>query len=127
MVSVLKNSSGASQAVAPDLQLTGSAAASIPPKVTNAPKVSAPKPVDIKFDPAQARQNLKSAISMLNEQMASTKQGLGFSFDESINSAVIKVSNIHTGEVVRQIPSEEVLRMAHKIDDLKGILYNKVV
>jgi flagellar protein FlaG len=83
--------------------------------------------VDIKFDPAQARQNLKSAISMLNEQMASTKQGLGFSFDESINSAVIKVSNIHTGEVVRQIPSEEVLRMAHKIDDLKGILYNKVV
>jgi flagellar protein FlaG len=127
MVSVLKNSSGASQAVAPDLQLPGSAAVSSPPKVTNAPKVSAPKPVDIKFDPAQARQNLKSAISMLNEQMASTKQGLGFSFDESINSAVIKVSNIHTGEVVRQIPSEEVLRMAHKIDDLKGILYNKVV
>ncbi|MCE2686756.1 MAG: flagellar protein FlaG [Cryomorphaceae bacterium] len=127
MVSVLKNSSGASQAVAPDLQLPGSAAVSSPQKVTNAPKVSAPKPVDIKFDPAQARQNLKSAISMLNEQMASTKQGLGFSFDESINSAVIKVSNIHTGEVVRQIPSEEVLRMAHKIDDLKGILYNKVV
>lgn len=127
MVSVLKNSSGASQAVAPDIQLPGSAAVSSPQKVTNAPKVSAPKPVDIKFDPAQARQNLKSAISMLNEQMASTKQGLGFSFDESINSAVIKVSNIHTGEVVRQIPSEEVLRMAHKIDDLKGILYNKVV
>jgi len=77
MVSVLKNSSGASQAVAPDLQLPGSAAVSSPQKVTNAPKVSAPKPVDIKFDPAQARQNLKSAISMLNEQMASTKQGLG--------------------------------------------------
>ena len=40
---------------------------------------------------------------------------------------MIKVSNIHTGEVVRQIPTEDVLRMAHKIDDLKGILYNKVV
>ena len=127
MVSVIKNSSGTSQAAAPDLQLPGSAAVSSPPKVTNVPKVSAPKPVEIKFDPAQARQNLKTAISLLNEQMASTKQGLGFSFDESINSAVIKVSNIHTGEVVRQIPSEEVLRMAHKIDDLKGILYNKVV
>lgn len=127
MVSVLKNSSGPSQAAAPDLQPSASAAVSSPPKVINVPKVSAPKPVDIKFDPAQARQNLHTAISLLNEQMASTKQGLGFSFDESINSAVIKVSNIHTGEVVRQIPSEEVLRMAHKIDDLKGILYNKVV
>lgn len=91
-----------------------------------APKVSEIKPVDIQFDPAQARQNLHAAVSMLNEQMASNKQGLGFSFDESINSAVIKVSNVSTGEVVRQIPTEDVLHMAHSIDALKGILFNKV-
>lgn len=96
-------------------------------KANVAPKVNDIKPVDIKFDPAKARQDLHAAVSMLNEQMASTKQGLGFSFDESINAPVIKVSNIYTGEVVRQIPTEDVLHMAHKIDDLKGILFNKVV
>jgi len=85
------------------------------------------KPTEIQFDPAKARQNLHAAVSMLNEQMASNKQGLGFSFDESINAPVIKVSNIYTGEVVRQIPTEDVLHMAHKIDDLKGILFNKSV
>ena len=85
------------------------------------------KPAEIQFDPAQARKNLHAAVSMLNEQMASTKQGLGFSFDESINAPVIRVSNIHTGEVVRQIPTEDVLHMAHKIDALKGILFNKAV
>jgi flagellar protein FlaG len=91
------------------------------------PKVMAIKPAEIQFDPAKARQNLHAAVSMLNDQMASTKQGLGFSFDESINAPVISVRNIHTGEVVRQIPTEDVLHMAHKIDELKGILFNKSV
>ena len=70
---------------------------------------------------------MHAAVSMLNEQMSATKQGLGFSFDESKNMPVIRVRNLSTGEEVRQIPTEDVLRMAHKIDDLKGILYNKAV
>lgn len=69
---------------------------------------------------------MKEAVSLLNKQMADTGRGLGFSYDESKASAVIKVSNINTGEVVRQIPSEEIIKIAHKIDELKGILYNKV-
>jgi len=96
-------------------------------KADAGPKVVAPKPIEIKFDQAQATKNLKEAVSLLNKQMADTGRGLGFSYDESKASAVIKVSNINTGEVVRQIPSEDVLRIAHKIDDLKGILYNRAV
>jgi flagellar protein FlaG len=96
------------------------------PAANTAPKVAQSKPVGTEFDPAQAQQNLRSAVGMLNEQMAANKQGLGFSFDQAINGTVIKVTNTHTGEVVRQIPTEDVLRMAHKIDDMKGLLYNKV-
>ncbi len=91
-----------------------------------APKVVAPKPIEIKFDQAKATKNLQEAVSLLNKQMQDTGRGLGFSYDESKASPVIKVSNINTGEVVRQIPSEEVIKMAHKIDELKGILYNKI-
>ncbi len=96
-------------------------------KADLAPKVVAPKPIEIKFDLVQATKNLKEAVSLLNQQMVDTGRGLGFSYDDSKASAVIKVSDINTGEVVRQIPSEDVLRIAHKIDDLKGILYNRVV
>jgi flagellar protein FlaG len=95
-------------------------------KVPAAPKVVAPKPVAIQFDPAKAQQNLAAAVNLLNEQMVSTKRGLGFSFDNATNGPVIKVSNTNTGEVIRQIPTADVLHMAHKIDELKGILYNKV-
>jgi flagellar protein FlaG len=103
------------------------AAKQLQPKPISAAKLVEDKPVDLKFDPAKAKQNLQSAVNMLNEQMAANKQGLGFSFDDAINGTVIKVSNAHTGEVIRQIPTEDVLRMAHHIDDLKGILYNKAV
>jgi len=89
--------------------------------------IRAPKPNDIMFDPVQAHKNLQEAVNLLNEQMSATKQGLGFSYDESKKQAVIRVSNTATGEVIRQIPSEDVLRMAHQIDALKGILYNKAV
>ena len=90
------------------------------------PKVITPKPVNINFDPAKAHQDLQTAMKLLNEQMASTSRGLGFSYDSSKQSAVIKVTDLKSGEVVRQIPSEEVLRVAHKLDELKGMLFNKV-
>jgi flagellar protein FlaG len=45
--------------------------------------------------------------------------------DEEINRPVITVRNIETGEVVRQIPSEEIIRMAHSIEEGKGLLFNE--
>jgi flagellar protein FlaG len=64
-------------------------------------------------------------MAMLNRQMASSKQALGFSYDDSLKRPVITVRNTSTGEVVRQIPTEEVIRVAHRMDALKGILFNK--
>lgn len=90
------------------------------------PKVEVPKAAEIRYDAKQARANLSSAINMLNEQMASTKRGLGFSYDSAKNSPVIKVTDLNSGNVVRQIPTEDVLKMAHHIDAMKGILYNKI-
>jgi flagellar protein FlaG len=91
------------------------------------PKVSAPKRVDLQFDEAKARQNLQEAVKALNEQMAASKTGLGFSVDKSLNTPVVTVRNTATGEVVRQIPTETVVRLAHSIDDMKGILLNAKV
>jgi len=85
--------------------------------------VSHPSTVD--FDQAQANRNIHAAVGMLNQQMADSHRGLGFSYDDSVKAPVIMVRNTSTGEVVRQIPSEDVLRVAHKMDALRGILYNK--
>jgi flagellar protein FlaG len=93
-------------------------------QIAETPKVQAPKPVAIKFDASEVRQNLKEAVSMLNQQMTSTKRGLGFQVDEAVGGPVVTVRSADSGEVVRQIPNEVVVSMAHSIDKIKGLLFS---
>jgi len=101
-------------------QAPGSSAIQIP----ETPKVLAPKTVAIKFDASEVRQNLQEAVSMLNQQMASTNRGLGFRIDEAVGGPVVTVRSADTGEVVRQIPNEVVVRVAYNIEKMKGLLLN---
>ena len=101
-------------------QAPGSSAIQIP----ETPKVMAPKPVAIKFDASEIRRNLQDAVNMLNQQMASTNRGLGFRIDEAVGGPVVTVRSADTGEVVRQIPNEVVVRVAHNIEKMKGLLLN---
>jgi len=92
------------------------------------PAVSLPKRPELQFNAAENRKNLQEAVSMLNEQVASHKNGLGFSINESIDVPVVTVKNTVTGEVVRQIPNEVVIRVAQNIDTVqKGLLHNSKV
>ena len=101
-------------------QAPGSSAIQIP----DTPKVQAPKPVAIKFDASEVRQNLQEAVSMLNQQMSSTKRGLGFQVDEAVGGPVVTVRSAESGEVVRQIPNEVMVRIAHNIEKYKGLLFS---
>ena len=96
-------------------------------KPMDKPQISAPKPNQINFDPAKLREDLSQAVSLLNQQMTSTKQGLGFTVDHSVPVPIVTVRNISTGEVVRQLPSEEAVKMAHHLDSIKGFLHNTSV
>lgn len=92
------------------------------------PKLAVPKRPELQFNAAENRKSLQEAVSMLNEQVASHKNGLGFSINESIDVPVVTVKNTVTGEVVRQIPNEVVIRVAQNIDAVqKGLLHNSKV
>ena len=101
-------------------QAPGSSAIQLP----ETPKVQAPKPVAIKFDASEVRQNLQDAVRMLNQQMSSTKRGLGFQVDEAVGGPVVTVRSAESGEVIRQIPNEVVVRVAHNIEKVKGLLFS---
>jgi flagellar protein FlaG len=90
------------------------------------PIVQAPKPVEIKVDIEKMRANLQDSLEKLNESMRDGGRNLNFSMDEKLGGLVILVKNADTGEVVRQIPSDAVVRMAHSLDDLKGVLHNEL-
>jgi len=102
-------------------------AVSAPKKVAVAPQtvaVQAPEP--LRIDPVKMGQQLAEVVSMLNRQMEQTKRGLGFSIDRVANVNVVTVRDTNTGSIVRQIPTQNVLNIAHSIESLKGILYSEL-
>jgi len=94
-------------------------------QVHEAPKLQPLKPVAIHFDRVEMRQSIQEAVNLLNQQISASNRGLGFHVDQAINGPVVTVRNMESGDVVRQIPNETVLNIAHNLDRMKGLLFNK--
>jgi flagellar protein FlaG len=73
------------------------------------------------------QERLEEAIRTLNDKMAASPKDLRFSVDEISKRLLVVVTNEDTGEVIRQVPAEAVLRVAHNIEALKGVLFDKVL
>ena len=77
-----------------------------------------------KVDMQKLQQDLSSSLEKINQAMRDGGRNLSFAMDQSVQGPVVTVKNTDTGEVIRQIPNEAVVRVAHNIDALKGVLYN---
>lgn len=82
---------------------------------------------EIRVDSERMRKNLDQAIQQLNETMRDGGRNLSFSMDDTLDVPVILVKNQDTGEVIRQIPNEVVIKVAHNLDAIKGLLLNKQI
>ena len=88
-------------------------------------KLRPPEPAELDFDIEEMRRSLEEAVARLNDQMAQTRRNLNFRVDDVVDRTVVTVRNSQTGELVRQIPSESMLKLAHSIEDIKGLLLNQ--
>lgn len=107
----------------------GAPSASIPVDrvITPTPSRAAPMPTVGPLAPNDAERMVQAfdqVVSQLNQQMQANNRNLGFALDRRINTPVITVTDKNTGDMIRQIPAESVLRVAHSIENLKGVLYN---
>lgn len=73
-------------------------------------------------DMAKMQKDLEEAISRLNEHMKKNNTQLSFSMDNTLNQVVVVVKNEKTGDVIRQLPNEAALRMAHHFEEMRGLL-----
>jgi flagellar protein FlaG len=90
----------------------------------SAPVVQPPTRPQIKYDANEMREDLQKAIELLNTQVSKNNLGLGFSMDEALGRPVVTVKNTQSGEVIRQIPNEVVVKIAHNIEAFKGLLHS---
>lgn len=69
-------------------------------------------------------QTLEEAVGSLQDLMASKHQNLDFSVDEETGIQVVKVVARDTGEVIRQLPSEVVLKLAQAASEGNTSLFD---
>ena len=77
--------------------------------------------------PEVSAEELQKVVEQLNQHVQMIQRDLQFSVDEDSGHTVVRVVNAETKELVRQIPSEEVLRISRsikeQIDDTKGLIF----
>lgn len=71
-----------------------------------------------------SRKELEQAVQELKRTADTAGRSLGFRIDPAVSGAIVTVSNLETGQVIRQIPDEVVVRVAHSIEKMKGLLFD---
>ncbi|THF64150.1 flagellar protein FlaG [Pseudothauera rhizosphaerae] len=65
---------------------------------------------------------VEQALDEVRQAIRPVARNLLFSIDEDTGKTVIKVIDTTTDEVIRQIPSEEIIAIAKALDKLQGLL-----
>ena len=71
----------------------------------------------------QARQPVEEAISSIKQFAQSIQRNLNFALDDSSGRVVVKVTDAMSGDVIRQIPSEDALRLAESLEEARSLLF----
>ena len=129
--------------MADQVNLTGSLApvVSLAYPVAKATQPSQEKPPAAKSDPALVpakgtgqtapADSVHSAAKLFTEYLQSNQSDLEFQVDQATGEPYFKIVNAKTKEVIRQVPSEEILAMARKLRELanakgaSGVLVDK--
>ncbi|OQA33330.1 MAG: flagellar protein FlaG [Betaproteobacteria bacterium ADurb.Bin341] len=74
---------------------------------------------------ANTREQLENAVEAVQKFIEPLASNLQFSIDEETGIRIVKVVDAATKEVIRQIPSEEILQIAKALDRLQGLLFQQ--
>jgi|TARA_B110000438_G_C15681951_1_gene592810 flagellar protein FlaG len=85
-------------------------------------------PLNVKPIADISDQQVKDAVSKLNDYVQSTQRTLDFQMDEESGKTVIKVFDKTSSELIRQIPNELALELAQNLnDDEPSLLFSAQV
>jgi flagellar protein FlaG len=83
------------------------------------------KPSNVDASSQPTREVVAKAAADLQQFVQSMGRNLSFSVDESTGYHVVRVVNPNTGELVRQLPSEELLKISRDFQRLNNVLVSQ--
>jgi flagellar protein FlaG len=83
------------------------------------------KPSNVDATSHPSREVVAKAAADIQQFVQSMGRNLSFSVDETTGYNVVRVINPNTGELVRQLPSEELLKIARDFQRLNNVLVSQ--
>lgn len=114
-----------------DLPRSGRASEGLPgsgaapgPETRRGPAVDVQQVSEVAVAARQASvEHLRGAAEELNRALRQSNRNLEFRLDEGTNRVVVKLTDTETGQVIRQIPSDEMLAISRAIGEFQqGLL-----
>ena len=68
---------------------------------------------------------MRLATRQVEQAVRAQASSLAFSIDQSSGKTVVTVTDSETGEVLRQIPSEEMLSLSQTMNRMQGLLLSQ--
>lgn len=72
-----------------------------------------------------SRESAQVLVNQISQQLEDSGRSLALSVDEVAGDIVTRVLNPNTGELIRSIPSEEMLRIRKNLMSIEGLLVNQ--
>ena len=83
------------------------------------------KPSGVNESSQPTREVVAKAAQQIQSFVQSMGRNLNFSIDSTTGYHIVRVTNPETGETIRQLPSEELLRIAQSFEQLNATLVNQ--
>ena len=74
---------------------------------------------------AENAAEIREAVAEINKAMRKVPTSLDFSVDEASKRFIVSVTDTNTGEVIRKLPGDAVLRIAKQLESLKGVVFDQ--
>ncbi len=100
----------------------------LPPDVAAPPVAVSPTPSATAAQPRQpplSAQVVAEVAQQINDFLRSNSASLEFQVDSQSGEVLVRVVDSDTNEVIRQIPSEQIIAIAHAIDQMYGLLFKQ--
>ena len=102
------------------------APAATQPRAAAAPVVPAPAaPTAAAAAPTVDLAAVKTAVASVKEVLKPVGGSLEFNVDQTSGKTIVRVVDLDTQQIIRQIPSEEMVELARVLERLEGLLFNK--
>jgi len=70
---------------------------------------------------------LRQSLEDINKALASFSISVQFQVDPDYKDLIVRIVDQDSGKLIRQMPTEDVVRMSKAMDNLKGLLFSQAV